>query len=316
MSRRRLLLVLTSALLAGALFAFAGGALLRGRAGAQGTLVAGGDGGGLPRATPEAEGFDAAALAQAGAQARAMGAGTLLVLRHGHLVHEQYGAGSDAGTLVAGGAMSEALEAIVVGVAVRERGLELPTGRFDAQELARGIAAASGQAYPEYLARSLWQPLNAAPARLVPSAGSSALACCLAARAGDWLRVASLMMEGGRFEGTQIVAAQWLARMGTPLADDPGRGYGLWLAPAARGAEPFAAQRVVFLRGPGSTRLWLMPALDLAVLLVDDAQAAGKAGVAAVLPFDETRVPNLVTRALRAQAVTGGQGLGELVPGH
>jgi hypothetical protein len=108
--------------------------------------------------------------------------------------------------------------------------------------------------------------------------------------------------------------------MVAPLADDPGRGLGVWLAPAAHGAEPFAAPRVVFLRGPGSTRLWLMPTLDLAVLLVDDGRPESQPGPAkpgeAATPFDETRLPNLVIRALRAQQAVPGQGLGELVSGH
>jgi CubicO group peptidase (beta-lactamase class C family) len=274
-------------------------------------LVAGGDGGGLPRATPADEGFADAALALATAQAESLHAAGLLVLHHGHLVLEHYASGARAGTLVAGGAMSEAVVALLTGLAARDHGLELPSGSLEAGPAVAAIAAASHMAYSEFLSRSLWQPLNAAPARLVPGEGSATPGCCLYARAGDWLRVAALMIEGGRFEGTQVVPPEWLARIATPLADDPGRGFGIWLAPAARGAEPFAAPKVVFLRGPGQTRLWLMPTLDLAVLLVDDARP-----VPGAAPFDETRLPNLVIRALRAQQPTTTQGLGSLVIGH
>jgi hypothetical protein len=105
-----------------------------------------------------------------------------------------------------------------------------------------------------------------------------------------------------------------------PLAGDEGRAYGLWLAPAAEGAEPFAAARVVFLRGPGRTRLWMAPALDLAVLLVDDAHQPGQVSPGRTqggsMAFDETRVPNAVFRAVATQQATDASGLGALVPGH
>jgi CubicO group peptidase (beta-lactamase class C family) len=290
--------------------------LLRERAAPAGVLIAGGDGGGLPRATPEEEGFDPAGLAQVLAQVQTLQVQGLLVLHHGHLVLEHYAAGLQANTLVDGGAMSEALVSLVAGVAVHERGMQLPAGAFAAAALVPAITAASERPYPDYLARSIWLPLNAAPAQLRAEQDSGAAGCCLAARASDWLRVAALLMEGGRFEGTQIVAPEWVMRMTSAQADEPGRGYGIWLAPAARGAEPFAAPGVLFLRGPGRTRLWLVPTLDLAVLLVDVAQGASRDATQQPTPFDETRVPNAVTRALRALQPTTRKGLGALVPGH
>ena len=274
-----------------------------------GQPVPGGDGGGLPRATAEDEGLEPAGLEAARSQARALGARALLVMRHGHLVLEDAHA-LPAGELVPGGAMGEGAQALLAGVATRELGITLPAGELAPAQLVAGIEHEGKQPYARYLSHSIWQPVNAAPALLVGDAAASVQGCCLAARATDWLRIAALLLEGGRFEGTQVVSAAWVQGVLRPLPTDPARAYGLWLAPAASGAEPFAAPDVAFLRGPGRTRLWLMPTLDLAVLLVDDTRAAPDTR------FDETRIPNLVIRALHGQQQRQAQGLDALVPGH
>ena len=88
-------------------------------------------------------------------------------------------------------------------------------------------------------------------------------------------------------------------------------GFGIELAAAAHGAEPFATDDVFFVRGPGHWRLWLMPTLKLAVLFgsqsrsvtapvaASSAEAARLgAGAGAAPVWDETRLPNLVIRAV------------------
>jgi hypothetical protein len=64
------------------------------------------------------------------------------------------------------------------------------------------------------------------------------------------------------------------------------------------------------LRGHGATRLWLSPRFELAILCVADA------GMAPALAADETRLPNMVVRALRDRPGVSGTGLNDLVPGH
>lgn len=274
-----------------------------------GVPVAGGDGGGLPRATPNEEGFDPAGLEAARAQAKAWGARALLVMRHGHLLLDDAKAlGPDE--LVAGGAMGEAVQALLAGIALRELGIEPPPGGIVPETFVAAVQRQAKLPYATYLSRSVWQPLNAGPALLAGDAAAAAQGCCLAARAGDWLRVGALLLEDGRFEGTQVVPPGWARAVLLPRPADSERGYGVWLAPAASGAEPFAAPGVAFLRGPGRTRLWLAPTLDLAVLLVDDPGARPDAR------FDETRLPNLVIRALREQQHSQASGLDALVPGH
>jgi hypothetical protein len=272
--------------------------------------VAGGDGGGWPRATPDSEGFDTAALDRAVAYARRSGAQALLVTRHAHLLVDDDGAGLSAGDGIDGGAFAELLVALAAGVAAHDYGLPEPRGALAADRLAAQISAASHLAYPQFLSRYLWQPLNAAPARiLLNAAGRPApAACCFIARASDWLRVAELLIADGRFEGTQVLPAGWARRVQQASAEDPGRAFGLWLAPGAHGAEPFLAHDVLMMRGLGRTRLWVAPQQHLAILLVDQRPADGA--------LDETRLPNMVLRALREAPSGAHQNIDDLVPGH
>ncbi len=256
---------------------------------AAGTVaVGGGDGGGLPRADADAEGFERQPLAAAQAWAVAQHARALLIARHGHLVSEQYG-GIEAGTLVDGGELGDTLLQLAAAIAVAQHGLVVPPAvQADAPRLAAAIARVSGRSYAQFLSRNIWQPLNAAPAQW-SAAG-------VRARSSDWLRVAELLLHDGRFEGTQVVPAGWVQRLARPQA--------------AMGAEPFADATMFRLRGGGATRLWLSPRFEVAILCVADA------GEAPALAADETRLPNMVIRALRDRPGVSGTGLNDLVPGH
>jgi hypothetical protein len=256
---------------------------------APGTVaVAGGDGGGLPRAEAAAEGFERQPLALALAWATSQHARALLITRHGHLVSEQYdGIGGDS--LVDGGELADTLVQLAALIAVAQNGLVAPpSAGADPAQLSDAIARASGRSYAQFLSRNIWQPLNAAPARW--SAGS------LYARSSDWLRVAELLLRDGRFEGTQVAPAGAVQRLARP--------------PAAVGAEPFVDRSMYRLRGRGATRLWLSPRFELAILCVADAAEAP------ALAADETRLPNMVIRALRDRPGASGTGLNDLVPGH
>ena len=272
--------------------------------------VPGGDGGGLPRAAPESEGFDTTGVQQLVDYARRSGTQALLVTRHAHLVVEYYGSGMDGRSNVDGGAFAELLTALATGVAVRDYGMNNPQGLPSGDSLAAGIAAASRMSYPQFLSRSLWQRLNAAAAQiLLPAVNAPAPGgCCFLARTGDWLRLAELVMADGRFEGTQVLPAGWALRLQQPGSDNPGRGFGLWLASSAHGAEPFIAHDVVFVRGLGQSRMWMALRQQLAILLIDQRAANGN--------DDETRLPNMVFRALREAPSGTHQNIGDLVPNH
>jgi hypothetical protein len=250
-----------------------------------GVMVAGGDGGGLPRATPELERFDATALQSAAATAFRQGTSALLVMRHGHLVYERYARDFEPRVPVDGGELSQSLLLMAAGIAVAQYGMVVPAPPFDTQRLTAAISAASGRSYPAFLSRYVWQPLHSAPAYWSASGVS--------ARCVDWLRVGELLLHDGRFEGTQVVQAGWIARHSSQL-------FGA-------GAEA-AAGELRTLHGSGSTRLWLAPRVDLAILRVASAPAPGVA-------VDETLARTIIN-SLRDRPLSGGSSLNHLVPGH
>ena len=275
--------------------------------------VAGGDGSGLPRSSPEAEHFDPAELESVRSAARRAGLGALLVTRHNHLVLEYYGGGwaasdeSDAGSLV------QVLAAMAAGIATSKALITAPDLRpFDARALAGAIAQGAHLPYEQYLSQRIWQPLRAAPAHFLLAHPGDALQadCCFAARASDWMRVGGALIGDGRYEGMQVLPAGWVARMRLPRIGEQERGFGVLLANAAQGKEPLAARDAFFVRGEGAWRLWLVPSLDLVIL----SAGADKNGALA----DETALPNQIMRAINGPGTTlhGAPQLKDLVPGH
>jgi hypothetical protein len=275
--------------------------------------VIGGDAGGLPRVKPQQEHLDAAALDSASGDAAAAGLQALIVMRHGYIVYERYGHGLDAESRIDSGAFAQALLALATGIAAHDGSLALQSlNGFDPGRLRGAIEAGSHESYPDYLSLHLWRRLNAAAAWIaLPAAGAAAPAdCCFHARVLDWLRVAGVLLDDGHFEGKAVVPPGWVQRMRRPVSASGTEGFGIELASAARGAERFADDDVFFLRGPGRWRLWLVPTLGLGVLFGANADPSA--------PWDETRLPNLVIRALAepAQQRSAGSQLQQLVPGH
>jgi hypothetical protein len=276
--------------------------------------VVGGDAGGLAHAEPASEHLDPALLAQAAAAAAAEpGFQALIVMRHEHIVFERYALGTAADTVIDSGALAEGVLGLLVGIAARDDFLpRVVVSGFRAERLRAAIETATRTPYAVYLGRKIWRPLNAASAWIALSApGAPAPAdCCLHARVLDWMRVAGVLVGDGRFEGTSVVPPGWVARMLRPVSADGRRGFGLQLAPAAHGVEPLVPEDAFFLRGSAHWRLWMVPSAQLAVLFGANADASAA--------WDETRIPNLVFRALTDQPAPTAPAnlLQRLVPGH
>ena len=130
---------------------------------------------------------------------------------------------------------AEALIAMAAGTAAQQGVLNIDAMHgFDPGALRLAIESGTQQRYENYLSQKIWSPLNAAPAWIeLPAKGATTPAdCCLHARMIDWMRVASLLVGDGHFEGRQVLPAGWVQRMARPLSLDAVRGFGLQLAPA------------------------------------------------------------------------------------
>jgi CubicO group peptidase (beta-lactamase class C family) len=185
----------------------------------------------------------------------------------------------------------------------------------DPQLLAHIIERTTGQAYASYVSERLWKPIGAADAHLMldRAGGMPHASCCLRARLGDWMRIAELLVNDGKFQGEQIVPAGWVRNMVAAAKDYRGFGYQVWsdepFIPWSGTSELYAAKTIV-LKGFGKTRLWVVPSLGLTIL------RAGK-NPDVDTQWDDSRIPNLIIRGARDSVPNGGAQAGSsLVPNH
>ncbi|MEJ1961400.1 MAG: serine hydrolase [Gammaproteobacteria bacterium] len=189
----------------------------------------------------------------------------------------------------------------------------------DPQLLAHIIERASGKQYSAYVSEKLWKPLGAGDALLMldHEGGTAHAGCCLRARQGDWMRIAQLLVNDGKFEGEQILPPGWVRTMLTPSKANPRFGYQVWrgrpFEPGEDSSEPLALDDAFVLKGNGKTRLWLVPSLSLGILRVgtnDESDAS----------WDDSRIPNLIIRGARDYRPNDPTGNGvdikKLVPNH
>ena len=69
----------------------------------------------------------------------------------------------------------------------------------------------------EIIEDELWRPMELDRAQIINKTGY----CCLFATARSWLAIGSLYLNSGRYEGRQIVPAQWLDKMVTDTLSPP-----------------------------------------------------------------------------------------------
>ena len=76
-----------------------------------------------------------------------------------------------------------------------------------------------------------------------------------------------MVLAGGAWQGKQIVPGDWLKRSTTPVVTIEGtRKYGWhWYVSELRVGTPARIERMISAIGWGGQRLFLVPALDLAV---------------------------------------------------
>lgn len=188
----------------------------------------------------------------------------------------------------------------------------------DPQLLAHIIERASGKQYSQYVSERLWKPIGAGDAWLMldHEGGTAHASCCLRARIGDWMRIAQLLANDGKYEGEPVVPSAWVREMTTPTKANPRFGYQVWrgeaFQPGEGASEPYAQDDTFVLKGPGNTRLWLVPSMNLSVLLIGSRDKASA-------DWDDSRLPNLIVRGASdyvPKAAKPGADVSNLVPNH
>lgn len=119
-----------------------------------------------------------------------------------------------------------------------------------------------GKPLPEFAGEALFEPLGISDFHwMAGSDGVASPASGLRLRAPDLMRIGAMAIDGGRFEGRQVVPEAWMEASWTPAVNTPdGLGYGrLWFigeAPVPAFGKPV---RWIGAFGNGGQRLWLAP---------------------------------------------------------
>jgi CubicO group peptidase (beta-lactamase class C family) len=117
------------------------------------------------------------------------------------------------------------------------------------------LQKATGKTLSEYMSEKLWKPLgakNSAFWSLDAKDGMEKAYCCFNSNALDFARLGELYLDSGKWNGQQIISAEYVARSiePAPLNDVDGKknnlyGYAWWLIPDYKGHSIFYARGIL-----------------------------------------------------------------------
>ncbi|HEY0886563.1 MAG TPA: serine hydrolase [Ramlibacter sp.] len=122
----------------------------------------------------------------------------------------------------------------------------------------------AGMSLQEYARRKLFEPLGVRDwAWVADLRGRTRAYTGLRLRPRDLARLGRLLLEGGRWQGRQLVPASWVQAVLAPCAPGGEYGYHWWSGRVWVDGKEVGWQGAL---GNGGQRLFLVPALDLAVV--------------------------------------------------
>ncbi len=161
--------------------------------------------------------------------------------------------------LALGGSMDDFAAGLTVRAA--EPGSRWHYVSIDTHVLGMVIRGATGRDIPELMEEKLLAPLGleADPVMLTDGDGVSFVLGGLNLRTRDYARVGQMVLQGGAWQGMQIVPADWIATSTSPQAAD-GSAYGYqWWIPAN------AAPGEVMARGIYGQYIYINPGLGVVI---------------------------------------------------
>ncbi|MET3445369.1 serine hydrolase [Ralstonia sp. 1138] len=134
--------------------------------------------------------------------------------------------------------------------------------------LALLLAERVGMPLPEYARRQLFEPLGITDWEWVDDYRGRPLAFAgVRLRPRDLARIGQLVLQHGQWNGRQLVPAEWIAESTAPHIDTGmglQYGYQWWLGKVAAGGAEYAWIGGI---GNGGQRLWIVPGLDMVVVI-------------------------------------------------
>ncbi|MGI9622227.1 MAG: serine hydrolase domain-containing protein [Acidimicrobiales bacterium] len=165
---------------------------------------------------------------------------------------------------------------------VTEPGIQWTYNSGATAVIGRLIAKGSGRSLLDYAEEKLFAPLDIAEFEWVRGKDGEHIASSgLRLRPLDLAKIGEMLLDDGRWNGRQVVPADWLEQSFTSPAspDDTNYGYQWWLSPG--GSDQAADDpRWVAGLGNGGQILYLAPDLDLLVVInagnYNDQEASGR----------------------------------------
>ena len=179
----------------------------------------------------------------------------------------------------------------------------------NAELIAPIIERATGQRYATYLGTALLQPLGAAGGTIWVNrpGGMAHSGCCIQLPAHSWLRLATLLLQDGVWDGQRLLPEGYVGDMRTADALNPHAGLGVWIAGEyveRRGplnpaiplgqtyhSAPYLADDLFLFDGNGNQVVYIVPSRDLVILRTGGFPAQDKG-------WDNSYLPNLLIRGL------------------
>jgi CubicO group peptidase (beta-lactamase class C family) len=170
--------------------------------------------------------------------------------------------------------------------------------------LANALQAAGKGSYAAYLSQKVWCPLGNGDGWLWLEfeGGNPRYFAYLNAALRDWARVGELVRLQGKWNGQQLVPADWVAAITAPSPGNPNYGMGVWrgspwlktrryskeVAMTVPQREAFLADDVIYFDGFGGQRVYVVPSARLVI---------ARAGEP-VADWDESALVNMALRGL------------------
>jgi CubicO group peptidase (beta-lactamase class C family) len=136
----------------------------------------------------------------------------LLQMTSGIEFKEVYGPFTDAANLYYGRSIVRELSKLKI---IHEPGVEFHYSSGDSQIMGLVLSRAlKGVNISEYLSKRIWQPLNMEfdASWIIDDNGLERAFCCINATAIDLAKIGRLYLNGGSWNGNQIVSKKWIER--------------------------------------------------------------------------------------------------------
>ena len=173
------------------------------------------------------------------------------------------------------------------------------------------IERASGRRYAEFLGTELFQKLGAQGGTIWVNrpGGMAHGGCCMMAPPELYVRLATLMLQDGVWDGQRLLPIGYVDEMITPTEQNPYFGLSVWVAGSyteRRGfahpdrdtrkvfhSEPYLASDLYLFDGNGNQVVYIVPSQDLVIL------RTGLPSVRVVdAEWDNTYLPNVIMRGI------------------